>query len=103
MTMLYPFLTTPDHTEISFSEILTVNGKNQVRVYVEKWDEANRRFDCMELYLPDGIVTKYVGFTEKEAARHKMHIMHLQDIIWECAQEESNKIQKNDDMKKTND
>lgn len=40
--MLYPFVTTPDGAEISYSEVLP---NHEVRVFVEKWDEARRAFD----------------------------------------------------------
>lgn len=86
--MLYPFLTAPDETEISYSEILHKNDKPEVRVYVEKWDDIRRAFNSLELYLPSGRITKCEGFSEEEAQKNIQHIMHLKDIIWEHAEEE---------------
>ena len=41
--MLYPFLTAPDGTEISYSEVLCKGRQPEVRVYVEKWDDEHKR------------------------------------------------------------
>lgn len=86
--MLYPFLTAPDGTEISYSEVLCKGSQPEVRVYVEKWDDERRAFDSLELYLPTGRITKCEGFSEKEAQKNINHIMHLQNVIWESAEEE---------------
>lgn len=34
--MMYPFMTLPDDTEIVHSQTLLINGKEQVKVYMEK-------------------------------------------------------------------
>ena len=34
--MLYPFMTLPDETEIVHSEILIINDKENVKVYIER-------------------------------------------------------------------
>lgn len=86
--MLYPFLTAPDDTEISYSEILHPDHNPEVRVFVEKWDEERKAFDSLELYLPSGRITQWEGFSKEDAQRNIQHIMHLKDVIWECAEEE---------------
>lgn len=85
--MLYPFLTAPDETEISYSEVLHKTSHPEVRVFVEKWDTARNAFDSLELYLPSGRITQCVGFSKTEAQKNITHILHLKDVIWECAEE----------------
>lgn len=67
--MLYPFLTAPDETEISYSEVLHKGNHPEVRVYVEKWDDDRHAFNSLELYLPAGRITKCEGFSKKEAQK----------------------------------
>ena len=33
--MMYPYMTLPDETEITHSDIINNNGKEQVKVYIE--------------------------------------------------------------------
>lgn len=42
----------------------------------------------MEVFLPTGRITKREGFSEAEGQYYLKHILHLKDIIWECAAEE---------------
>lgn len=86
--MLCPFVTTPDKAEISYSEVLP---NHEVRVFVEKWDEARRAFDSMEVFLPSGRITKREGLSEAEEQYYLKHILHLKDIIFACAAEEGNR------------
>lgn len=88
--MLYPFLTTIDKTEISYSELLH-DADNQpcVRVFVERWNDKRNDFDALEVYLPSGKITKAVGFSKQEIDQNMQHILNLQDVILECAAEES--------------
>lgn len=86
--MLYPFLTAPDGTELSYSEVLNKDTCPEVRVYIEKWDDERVAFDSIEIYLPTGRITKCEGFSEKEAKRNIRHVMDLKKIIWDAAKEE---------------
>lgn len=85
--MMRPYMTTPDKAEVLFSEIQEINGKPQVRIYVEKWSDAHRDFDSLEMYLPEGNITQRVGFSDVEANGYRQHIMHLKDDIWDSAEE----------------
>ena len=85
---LYQYISFPDGTEISCSEILTdENNQKSVRVYVEQWNDDIRDFNALEIYLPEGNVTKLSGFSKKVADEHIKHIMNLKTTIWEIASE----------------
>lgn len=86
--MLYPFLTAPDETEISYSEVLNKDTHPEVRVYIEKWDDERNAFNSIEMYLPTGRITKCEGFSEKEAKKNIRHVIDLKKIIWNAAEEE---------------
>lgn len=92
--MLYPFITLPDSTEISYSELLHLDGIEQVRVFVEKWNDKRNAFDSLEVYLPKGNITQEEGFPPAVVKEHMTHIMQLKDVIFECAAEETQGINK---------
>lgn len=86
--MLYQFISLPDGTEISFSEIRKNQlGKETIRIYIEKWNDARNDFDYVEFYLPEFNITKRQGFSDAIIREHMKHMQHLQDVIWECAVE----------------
>ena len=86
--MLYQFVSLPDGTEISCSEVRRNQlDKDVVRIYIEKWNDDSRDFDYVEFYLPDFNITKGQGFSDKVIREHMKHIRHLQDVVWECARE----------------
>lgn len=70
--MLYNFMELPDKTIISHSEILDRNGKEQVKVYIEK--PIYGGFATATCWLPDYEWLDVSGFTDEENA-------HLKDII----------------------
>lgn len=70
--MLYNFMELPDETIISHSEILNNNGKEQVKVYIEK--PIYGGFASATCYLPEYNWTDVSGFTEAE-------MEHLKDIV----------------------
>lgn len=86
--MLYQFVSLPDETEISYSEIMKNQlGQDTVRMYIEKWNDVSRDFDYVEFYLPDFNITKRHGFSDDVIQEHMRHIRHLQNVVWECAME----------------
>ena len=88
--MLYQFVSLPDETEISYSEIKKDQlGQNTVRMYIEKWNDARKDFDYVEFYLPEFNITRSKGFSSDVINNHMKHIHNLQDVIWECAMEKS--------------
>lgn len=87
--MLYHFMTTPDGTTVSYSEIIRQSDKEIVRVYAEKWNEKHNDFDSIEIFLPECKEIKVVGFSQKEAKKHIKHFRNLKKVIWACASEES--------------
>lgn len=70
--MLYSFMELPDKTIISHSEILQKDGKEQVKVYIEK--PIYGGFATATCYLPDYTWVDVSGFTEEE-------MNHLKDIV----------------------
>lgn len=70
--MLYNFMELPDETIISHSEILNKDGKEQVKVYIEKpIDDGFANATC---WLPDYKWEDVAGFTDDE-------MIHLKDIV----------------------
>lgn len=70
--MLYNFMELPDKTIISHSEILQKDGKEQVKVYIEK--PVTGGFASATCYLPDYTWIDVSGFTKEE-------MEHLKDIV----------------------
>ena len=87
--MLYPFLyNRRTKRNIAFSQMLIIDGKNQVRIYVDEPPNENfGDFLELEFYLPDGNVTKQIGFTSKEVLEIKALVLRNADCIWELAEE----------------
>lgn len=69
---MYPFMTLPDDTEIVHSQTLLINGKEQVKIYMEK--PIHMGFNTATCYLPDYKWEGIHGFTEEE-------MDYLRDII----------------------
>ncbi len=80
--MMYPFMTLPDDTEITHSELL---AESKVRVYVEKPD-AKDGFHNAVYWLPDGVWENINGFTEEEINQYNDIIQASADIIMELAE-----------------
>lgn len=86
--MLYQFVSLPDETEISYSEVKkNASGKDTVRMYIERWNPNRKDFDYVEFYLPDFNIINSKGFSKDIIKKHMEHIHNLQDVIWECAME----------------
>lgn len=62
--MLYPFMTLDDETEIVHSEPIIVDGKEQVKVVIEKPVEGG--FHSAVCMLPQYDWEKVEGFTDDE-------------------------------------
>ena len=86
--MLYPFLTLPDGTEVVYSEVFSREGKEYVVVKFERWNEERDDFDSMECLLPNGKMTKIIGYTQEEASYYHERMILLQDMILECSKED---------------
>ena len=87
--MLYPFITLPDGTEIVYSDILHIDGKERVQVKFERWNDNRDDFDSMECLLPDGKMTKVIGFLPEEVNYQRAKILSLQNMILECSREDT--------------
>ncbi|MBR4473537.1 MAG: hypothetical protein IKS55_07850 [Oscillospiraceae bacterium] len=72
--MLYPFMTLPDETEIVHSEVLTDDGKECVKVCIEK--PVIGGFHSAICWLPDYRWEDIHGFTEEEISRYQVLIQH---------------------------
>lgn len=83
--MMYPFMTLEDGTEIVHSEILDVDGKEKVKVYIEK--PIHLGFKSVQCYLPDYEWNKNDGFDEKELDYLKDFIQSISHVIIDLARE----------------
>ena len=83
--MMYPFMTLDDGTEIVHSEILNVDGKEKVKVYIEK--PIHLGFKSVQCYLPDYEWSNNDGFDEQEMDYYKEFVQSLAHIIIELARE----------------
>ena len=83
--MMFPLMTLPDGTEIVYSDIRKdKQGKDFVRVYAERWNDARRRFDSISLILPDESV-EVDGFPENEMLHLVEGLKKKSNVIWELA------------------
>lgn len=87
--MIFPFITFSDGTEIVYSDLREHEGKKEVLVRFERWNDKRDDFDSMECFLPNGKMTKVIGFSDQEAAYHNEKILMLQDMVIECAKEDT--------------
>ena len=92
IVMLFPFLTLPDGTEVVYSDIIKKNGKEHVLVKFERWSDIHDDFDSMECLLPNGKMTNIKGFTKNEVIQRQDNILDLQDMIMECAREDTEEM-----------
>ena len=87
--MLYPFMTMDDGTEIVYSEIIKIDDKDNVRIEFERWNDVRDAFDSMECLLPDGKMSKVIGFSQEEANYYQEKMIALQNMIIECSREDT--------------
>jgi len=83
--MLYPFMTLNDNTEIVHSELLDRNGKEQVKVCIEK--PVYGGFHSAVCYLPDCSWENIQGFSEEEINNFQTFLESLAHVIIELAKE----------------
>ena len=62
--MLYPFMTLPDETEIVHSEILNINDKENVKVYIERPIDGG--FASATCWLPEYKWENINGFSTED-------------------------------------
>jgi len=84
--MLYPFMTLPDETEIVHSESIIKDGKEMVKVVVER--PVDYGFKSAVCWLPDYRWEKVEGFTPVEIDELQELIQSLAHIIYELARNE---------------
>jgi hypothetical protein len=81
--MLYNFMELPDKTIISHSEILRKDGKDCVKVYIEK--PIYGGFATANCYLPDYEWTEKEGFSDKQMKYLQEFLESTAHIIIELA------------------
>ncbi|MCI6238856.1 MAG: hypothetical protein SPG98_10415 [Porcincola intestinalis] len=83
VTVMYPFLTLDDGTEIVHSQILE---QGKVKVYVEKAD-AKDGFHHATCFLPEYRWEDIFGFTQEDIARYQRIIENSANLIIEFAKD----------------
>lgn len=83
--MLYPFMTLNDNTEIVHSEAYLQDGKEIVKVCIEK--PVYGGFHSAICYLPDYKWENIHGFSQKDIDFFTDYIQSLAHIIIELARE----------------
>ncbi len=81
--MLYPFITLPDETEIVHSESSFSDGKEIVKVCIEK--PVDYGFKSATCWLPDYRWDNIEGYTEEEIAELQDLIQSLAAVIYDLA------------------
>ena len=74
-TMLYPFITLPDETEIVHSEVITDDGKERVKICIEQ--PVIGGFHSAVCWLPDYRWADVHGFSEEEIAEYQKLIQKM--------------------------
>ncbi len=80
--MMYPYMTLPDDTEITHSDIINNNGKEQVQVYIETPIEGG--FKDATCILPDYEWTVH-GYTEEEMKYYKDFVEKAAHLFFKFA------------------
>lgn len=83
VTVMYPFLTLDDGTEIVHSQILE---QGKVKVYVEKAD-AKDGFHHATCFLPEYRWEDVFGFMQEDIARYQRIIENSANLIIEFAKD----------------
>ena len=81
--MLYPFMTLDDNTEIVHSENYFVDGKEQVKVEIEKPIEGG--FASAECILPAYVWKNVSGFSQEDIDRFQEFLESVSHIIIDLA------------------
>lgn len=83
--MMYGFTTLNDGTEINHSEAKIIDGKEVVKVYIER--PVTNGFNSAECYLPAYDWENIVGFSKYEIEQLQDFIKSVAHIIIELARE----------------
>lgn len=83
--MMYPFMTLDDNTEIVHSDAYTENGREIVKVYIEK--PVNDGFYSAECFLPDYKWENIEGFSQEEIYKYLELLETTAHIIIRLAKE----------------
>ena len=83
--MLYPFMTLPDETEIVHSESLFVDGKEKVKVVVER--PVDYGFKSAICWLPEYKWEKNNGYSEAEMTIFRKLIQNHAHAILEFSKD----------------
>ena len=83
--MLYPFMTLNDETEIVHSEIIEKDGRETVKVVIEK--PVMNGFHSAVCWLPDYRWEKVKGFTPQEIQEYQAFIASVAHVIIELARD----------------
>ena len=85
-SMMYPFMTLSDSTEIVHSDIQTgMDGLETVKVYIER--PVPNGFDSAECYLPKYEWKNVVGFSQEDIAYFQELLESTAHIIISLARE----------------
>ncbi len=85
ITMLYPFMTLEDGTEIVHSESMQDSGREKVKVCIEK--PVDWGFKSATCWLPDYQWEKVEGFTPEEIDDLQALVQSLAHVIIELARD----------------
>ena len=83
--MLYPFMTLNDNTEIVHSEVIYDEGRERVKVCIER--PVFGGFQHAECFLPEYEWIKNDGFSDGDIARFQELLESTAHIIIELARE----------------
>lgn len=83
--MLYPFMTLNDETEIVHSESMEKDGREQVKVVIEK--PVMNGFHSAVCWLPDYRWENIKGFTSQEIQEYQAFIASVAHVIIELARD----------------
>ena len=81
--MKYPFMTFPDYTEITHSDIYVEDGVEKIRVYIEQ--PVKDGFYSATCILPSYTWENVEGFSESQIAEFQKLIANGSHIIYKFA------------------
>lgn len=64
--MIYPLMTFPDTTEMTFSKEMQDENGAYLIVYFERWNDTKEDFDELKVRVPNGEILLDSGFADKD-------------------------------------
>ena len=84
--MMYAYVTLPDETLVTHSDILDMNGVKSVKVHFERPTDKGLGFDMATCYLPSGQWIEQVGYNVQEMRAFDSFVKNNAHLLFRYAE-----------------